>query len=391
MSREAKRPQSSRAVALDGLRGVFAFLVLAYHYVTWSALDVPPKFYEFLDRSSVFAVCGFFSISAASMALAYSRRPPFSLRTFRAFLTVRFFRLAPLFYAVLALSIAVRAYECMRDACEPALLEKIALNVTFLFGLAAPGKTSLVVAGWSIGIEWVFYALFPLLFAIALRSRWLAVALLAASTALLWLWNVDYSQSGYPGWLDYAHFPAYLFYFAAGLLVGILRANGSIKGSDRMWWTLFAAAAAFYVLVGVPTGFRLRFDLVTTVSWASALAVVTMVAAACYVDRPPPRLSAGMRRAGDYSYSLYLLHFPVFMATSVLNLPAPVTVGIALVGSVASAIVVYHVYEFPLLRFGRNLSKRIIARGSDARTPAVTPEQGEQQRPGTKPLNGQAE
>ena len=41
-------------------------------------------------------------------------------------------------------------------------LAEVLLNLTFLFPFIPGRHESLVQAGWSLGVEWVFYALFPL-------------------------------------------------------------------------------------------------------------------------------------------------------------------------------------------------------------------------------------
>lgn len=84
----------------------------------------------------------------------------------------RYFRIAPLFYVMIVFELGRQAFsgQIQQDAAS------ILLNLSLFFGLIPYSTTSSFVwGGWSIGVEMVFYLVFPV-FVLAARSR-LAVAL----------------------------------------------------------------------------------------------------------------------------------------------------------------------------------------------------------------------
>jgi peptidoglycan/LPS O-acetylase OafA/YrhL len=76
-----------------------------------------------------------------------------------AYATRRFFRIAPLFYAVLAASL-LRDLWVFGASHSPRI---ILANVTFLFNLWPGNEDGIAWASWTIGVEVLFYAIFPAL------------------------------------------------------------------------------------------------------------------------------------------------------------------------------------------------------------------------------------
>src|SRR5262249_46339108 len=78
----------------------------------------------------------------------------------------RYFRIAPLFYAVLI-------FQQLRDGPLP--LAANIVNLTFLFGVVHGAFRSAVDGGWSVGVEMTFYAVLPLILLICKTPRDYAV------------------------------------------------------------------------------------------------------------------------------------------------------------------------------------------------------------------------
>ena len=96
----------------------------------------------------------------------------------------RFYRIAPLFYFSLLVWLTL---NILFLGTKPDL-QTFILNITFLFGLVPGAHESLVWAGWSIGIEMLFYAIFPLLLGICHNIR---------NTAIGWTLAIIVSSSYY--------------------------------------------------------------------------------------------------------------------------------------------------------------------------------------------------
>ena len=148
----------ARIHALDALRGLLAIGIMAYHVFGWTRVAS-------ITTLGTYGVYAFFVLSGFALEWAYGTRlhDPGGLRTYVA---ARIGRIFPL-YTLAALTTAAMTLYARRPVDRSDLL----LNVTLTFGLVNPGATSTVVGGWSIGIEVVFYALFPLIVWLRLPTR----------------------------------------------------------------------------------------------------------------------------------------------------------------------------------------------------------------------------
>jgi len=114
----------------------------------------------FLDLFVVNGTMGvelFFVVSAFSLCLSMPVHDR-EVRPILGFALRRFFRIAPLFYLMILVM-------CIHNFSGVKIDGKsILLNMTFLFNLVPGYQTSIVPAGWTVGVEMVFYMIFPLLY-----------------------------------------------------------------------------------------------------------------------------------------------------------------------------------------------------------------------------------
>jgi peptidoglycan/LPS O-acetylase OafA/YrhL len=150
-----------RVLGWDLLRGLCAVAVASYHLLSWQ--DVAT-----LHAWGSYGVYLFFILSGASLAYTYAPRLQAGTFRFGSFLGVRWMRLAPLY---LLLMLLVVPWKAQRVGWGLELLQQVLLNATFLYGFTDPATSALLVGGWSLGIEAIFYLLFPLLLVAALRPR----------------------------------------------------------------------------------------------------------------------------------------------------------------------------------------------------------------------------
>ena len=104
-------------------------------------------------------------------------------------------------------------------------------NLFLLFGVVNPAET-LVVGGWSIGVEVVFYIIFPLLMIL----RGLAFHVVLAVAFLGACINHDLSQYGSlaDGWALYVNPANHAVFFCAGVFMRLV--NRRFDGlSGRCW------------------------------------------------------------------------------------------------------------------------------------------------------------
>lgn len=165
--------------ALLGLRGVAAVAVLLFHLHYLASLPLPPAL-AFIGTHFGLGVQLFFVLSGFS--LCYSTiQSVGSENWIRDYALKRIFRIAPLFYVMIFIwQVVFRIRGVTTD------LSTLMLNITFAFGLV-PGKSeSIVPAGWTIGVEMLFYCILPLLLATIRGLRgaiWVLIVAVAVSAS----------------------------------------------------------------------------------------------------------------------------------------------------------------------------------------------------------------
>lgn len=175
-------PEPARRLEfLDSLRGLAALYVVGYHMVLMPDPDLRLPFW--LERFVLNGGTGvtlFFVVSAFSLCYTMPARYR-EARPLASFYLHRFMRIAPLFYLLIAVS-------WLRDAWLYGVWHgpwEVLGMLTFTFNLVPNAQQSFVWAGWTIGVEMLFYALFPLAVAYV-RSVHAAVAFFFG-TLLAWI------------------------------------------------------------------------------------------------------------------------------------------------------------------------------------------------------------
>ncbi len=345
-----------RVFGWDLLRGLCALLVAGYHLLYWTELAQ-------LHVFGSYGVYLFFVLSGASMAYTYAGR--FEAGSFRygEFLFVRFWRLAPL-YVLLMLAVVPTMAIWYGPASR--LLQVMFLNASLLMGLYNPSGFALLTGGWSLGVEAVFYLLFPLAL-LALRS-WPRTMLLFALCVLLQVWWISKTMGadGMPAAsqaLAYHNAPAFCAYFMGGCVLGQLVRMGRLRQclpSAAGLLVLFAGFALMLSLNPVQgtqqlTGWR---------GWLLAPFCLLMVGVASILSLAGHyRVLA--RHVGDATYGVYLIHPVLYFYVSPLLGLEDLKTGpvqgrtmlavLILVVSFALALLSERLFEQPLRRWSKSL------------------------------------
>lgn len=355
---------------LDGLRGLAAVWVVLGH-----VLSAYGKFPPIISWTSL-AVDVFMLLSGFLMVrLAHERRvaEPFELpQTWIAFWLRRLFRIAPLYYVVLLVSVLsdqyVRGFDGSFDYATWDGLKNstqsfsvmVVSHLTFLFGLLPSLSRSTALPDWSLSLEIQFYALFPLLIAVARRFGWVALSVGVAVICLV-------AGRAFAPFLTQFTLPSIILLKLNVFLGGMLIAQASIE-LKRRWLFLIIAVGLMLLPLAGAAGWKLSFDR-----------SLLCVGLAVMVFGSDPRrqltkrnLGALFARAlgswllvliGDLSYGLYLIHLPVrnfwlrFSPPSALPSLLEVfeALVIVLAVSVVLAWVARHAIERPGISLGRSL------------------------------------
>jgi exopolysaccharide production protein ExoZ len=218
---------------LDYLRGLAALGIMIYHYLSWTFGKFDAS--TVMGRIGVYGVSIFYVLSGLTLYVVYYHKMTLSIESIRAFFIKRFFRIFPLLWAVIAVTILLaRAFP------DPL---KIFLNVTGLFGFV-DWNGYIGTGVWSIGNELVFYFFFPLFVFLLKRGQY---AFWALTTVLLIMYGyvafealVNYSTLN-KGWALYVNPLNQVLLFLGGFLIGYFFEDREFR---PVWST-------FLILVGV--------------------------------------------------------------------------------------------------------------------------------------------
>jgi peptidoglycan/LPS O-acetylase OafA/YrhL len=177
-----EKPSLPRILVLDNLRGLSAIYVVLMHtaFASKRTLFVPALLKNFIVFGST-GVFLFFIISGFSLSLTMPRHSA-TASPAKSYAFARFFRIAPLFYVMLILSL-LRDWGLWHFTHS---VREIAGNIIFIFNFVPGHQEGIVWASWTIGVEMVYYCLFPFFYRFSLGAR----ALLLVGVTVLHCWCI---------------------------------------------------------------------------------------------------------------------------------------------------------------------------------------------------------
>jgi len=357
-----------------------ALAVFALHTVFNSGRLVGPVF-EFTAKYFALSVQLFYLVSAFALmhsTRVYAHQPDWISHFYQK----RFWRIAPLFYAI---AIVLTLANWLRHDTLPSLAA-IALNAIFLNNLHPRTALSLVEAGWSVSVEAIFYMAFPLIF-IHIRSLKSAAVLIAVSIviALVTRFHLQevrmtvmrFSYADYSIGTNLPYFSmgvfAYLFYDRAREAPWA-QPGAKMRIAISVHATFALPIAALLTLVAHFNPWLRAHGRIDQVVWGLIFMLLTT-----WVTVRPWRILSfrPIEFLGERSYSLYLLHpYLIHKLRPISNsiyysceprmgewavAPALVSVFVPLVLLAAAS---YALIERPGMDFGRWLRQRLKAHGA---------------------------
>lgn len=288
----------SRFYALDGIRGLAALAVAAYHYGAVADLRTFPGY---------LAVDLFFVLSGFVIAMNYGERLSRGIGTLR-FMVLRMERLYPLW--LLGCLVALAHIVWMGGAATaPRWLAGI--TVANLLMLPAPADTyifPLNMPGWSLFFEVLVNIAFAAMLW-RLRNGAIAAIMLASAVMLgIMAWPHGTVNLGSDWPTIFGGVPRTLFSFLAGVMVFRL---GAATARRATWLSLVPAALALLAILWTPP---LALRLGSELLWVLALFPLLVGLAARWES--PAMLQRACKHLGDISYPVYVLHVPVMFIGS---------------------------------------------------------------------------
>ena len=344
---------------LTSLRFVAALMVFVHH--------VPPA-HAIAERLSFgYAGVGFFFVlSGFILTYAHHRRfgGALDMRAIREFYVARIARIYPVHLATTALALAwfvpfgapqwdvSSAHERVAGFVAQALLVQSWSPSANVYGAGNP-------VSWSISVEALFYALFPLALCALLRAtRRTSAGGLIALTALACLAQDAVLCSAHvtPGitWLLYRFPLARLADFAVGMLIGLAfvrrtESNARVSGTALELAAIAAVVTAIAALPMLPESLRYAAGLMPF--WALLIGVFALRSGAISRFASHPWCV----RLGEISFAFYMVHWLVLNAEQHAfgwtNPTLALATGLAV--SIAASFALFHGIETPARRFIR--------------------------------------
>ena len=299
-------------IALDHIRAIAAFMVFTWHFI--HASHGYPVSFEFvpavfplslLDEGHV-GVALFMTLSGYLFAKLLDRQD----LIFWPFIWNRALRLLPLLFLVI-LIIGLGHYFSGNSVVNYA--KGIAQGI--LLPMLPNG-------GWSITVEFHFYVALPLLLWSLKRSKWLPLAIICLAI---------FARIGFYHWRGEAQTVAYwtiggrIDQFMLGMLAFHYRTVFQGRHAFAVFnliafagfYTIFNMMGGFYQTISYPSPSVIWITLTTVEGLAFAMAIAWYD---CSFNHSSGPLSKFLGRLGEYSYSIYLLHFfIVFRASNFIH------------------------------------------------------------------------
>ena len=332
---------------IQALRFFAAVIVVAYHFNGVLSHIVKGWDFPILDYVGYIGVDLFFVISGAIMW--HTTKWLYGYRDSTGFLFRRFVRIFPVYWIFLALQTSV--WLCL----QPSNLKWV--NFTKAITLV-PASHYFIGVAWTLTYELIFYIVFALLILLPRKRASMIIAFAAAAIIGMTLMGLDRIVSRHVSLVFFLE-------FFGGCAAASLACRHPVYLA-RLAVVIGTAVAAFGVAWQYHTG-----KLIDHPEWLRVmffgLASMLIVYGAIGLERSR-RVTAPqpLARAGDWSYTIYLLHGVAMTAANLgfegqklFSLPLALQ-GIVLLGAVSVVVLISAVFaewiELPLYRYLKGIT-----------------------------------
>ncbi|HEV2693624.1 MAG TPA: acyltransferase family protein [Verrucomicrobiae bacterium] len=373
---------------LDQLRGTAILAVLMFHSIStvygydvlpWDGwfrgFSVPNSFLWLLPLSVAnVGVSIFFVVSGFCIHLSFQQQG----RNWPGFFIRRIFRIYPAYLVVLVFFTLLYMHHFRLDLMSGQLWLHFFSHVFLIHNYPAGTIGSINGAFWSMAVEAQLYLIYPVLLILVARSGWRRTLTILAVTEVV-IRGADgmmdtLGMTGTLGrdvtWLFSVSPLGFWFSWAMGAALADAFLNGRPLPFAKSPLILWGALALVAYFVKPLFGFRfLLFAVMTAVVLSRRLTRTDTEAGAV------SRWSNILKKIGVWSYSIYLLHQPLFniyLAAIYLVIPAESLSGLAAYGLVVLtwplviglSVLWYNIFEIPGIALGRQIVRKFDGRSA---------------------------
>lgn len=328
---------------IDAARGVAILLVVICHAAQPFRLEIGRTWTD-IAMLGQYGVQLFFAASALTLCMAWDRDSRLG-----AFWVRRLFRIVPMYYVGILL---YWGWFSMRGEAELYTPGNLVSNAALVHGLILDAHNSVVPGGWSIGTEVLFYCVFPFVVGPLLRlgrsADWALPALACAWAAFIgWAWPWTEAQASFRYHSLALQLPVFLMGFWVYLRPALRWRQDLVA--------VVLVAACWALIWKLRSGNPLMLGLVA----ALVLRVLRHLG-----DAP-----AWLRRVGQVSFSMYVVHFILafFVAPWLVSgfggraFSAVLGIGLTILLSYLVALATEAAIERPMIKLGRRLSSPALS------------------------------
>jgi peptidoglycan/LPS O-acetylase OafA/YrhL len=339
--------QTNRIYSLDGMRGLGAILVVAYHFGLEGNQNV---------HSGFLAVDFFFALSGFVIARAYGNQLQRG-QSFREFIILRLCRLYPVFGLGLMAGLGKQLVGYLMNSPKTlpldAMLTSVGLNA-FLIPSPFTSDTLFPLNGpsWSLFFEIIINVVFGITLFKARRRYLILISIMGAVLMIV-------SSYGYPtldlGW-GWSTFSVGVGRVTFSFCVGLIIATFPIRAVHKhRWAALLAPLLLFMMLTYAPSKYQLEYGIIAALIGSPTILVLGI---RYEVSR---KLNSVCAFLGDISYPLYLTHWPLMFLGVViarkLHLSETLSLLIYISICIALAAAVEHFFDAPVRRWLKRKTK----------------------------------
>lgn len=275
---------------LDGMRAAAALLVVCSHYLSHAGLIMTePSNTPLRDAFGAVGVQIFFSITGFLFMRKALEGPVDVAKLIKS----RVHRIVPLYLVAMtaAIAVAIHIISAAHQATPVLLIDLVRAYGYGLFATPVPSVAGMSIAGqagqmWTLAWEWRFYALVPVIGALAARRAWGTAALVIAVGFAV----IDQVNGMLPPWL----------FFIPGMLCAVVEKRVRVGGRAQIALTAIGALA-----------FVLALALTLPVNGAGQTALCALGFPCLLFGYRKPLALQPLRLLGEVSYSIYMLHLVV--------------------------------------------------------------------------------
>ena len=285
----------------------------------------------------------FFVISGYLISMSWDRAP-----SLRQYLWNRLLRIYPALWVCLLVSIAFFLIAGVRPAVSefiPWLVAQITIvqfyNPDFLRSF---GTGVLNGSLWTITVELQFYFVLPLL-ALIVRKwhvKWWIMTIVALGVMLAARSFMGEQETFEQKMMGVTIIP-YLFFFLIGIIARQLheRVPQMFAGKGLLWFAAYIVWLVIELQLGMPGAGGNQLNAVSIVILGFATVALAFTART---------MSGRILHGNDISYGVYIYHMPIVNLLLFAGVTASIGVAAAVAGTIAAALLSWHVVEKPALK-----------------------------------------